>query len=152
MLKTVRIALLAALLSFAGIVSSAQTADEMPVTRDLSSVVELGRIPVYFDHGSLQVKPLEADEIREIIRLLDEHKDYMIELYGWCSPASSDKVNEYRSFYRANAVGEYLVKNGLDGRRIIDIDGMGTDKSVTSKDMYDSARRVDIVIVRFKYD
>lgn len=122
--------------------------EELPYINDLESVEVLGRIPIFFEHGSLEVRSFEATEVREVIKLLDAHKDYMIMLRGWCSPADSDKVNEYRSFHRANAVGKYLVNHGLDGRRIIDMDGMGTDKTVKDKNLYDMARRVDILIVK----
>lgn len=136
---------------FACCLSYAQTSpepDNTPYITDLSKVEVLGRIPIFFERRSLEVQEMEGTEVKEIIRLLDAHPDYMLELHGWCSPMDKDEDNEYRSFYRANSVGKYLVAHGLDGRRIIDVDGFGADKSVTDKDLYDSARRVDILIVK----
>lgn len=147
-MKKLIISLMAAMVCCFSHAQTDNEPDNTPYITDLSKVEVLGRIPIFFERRSLEVREMEGDEVKAIIKMLDEHKDYMIELQGWCSPMDSDSDNEYRSFYRANAVGKYLVAHGLDGRRIIDIDGMGTDKSVTDKNLYDMARRVDILIVK----
>lgn len=102
---------------------------------------------VYFLRGSSEIDTeVYAKELKSIVNLLKAMKDVKISIYGYGDHTGSDSVNERLTQERAEAMRDYLTRNGISESRIEEVKGMGKDKMLLGEEAYSiKARRVEIV-------
>ena len=93
---------------------------------------------VYFAFNSIGIKQSELSKLKGILRTLKENPKMKVTVTGWCDTKGSVAVNKRISRQRAEAVKTWLVKNGIEAKRI---NGIGTDIDETQD--ADKARRVE---------
>ena len=102
---------------------------------------------VYFLRGSSEIDTeAYAKELKSIVNLLKTMKDVKISIYGYGDHTGSDSVNERLTQERAEAMRDYLTRNGISESRIEEVKGMGKDRMLLGEEAYSiKARRVEIV-------
>lgn len=109
-------------------------------------VKEFPALPtVHFVRGSARIDVKKyAAELETILSVLKEFGDDAVELTGFCDHTGSEMLNDKLSVRRAEALKEYLVKQGIDPSRMT-TRGMGKDTSLTGEEAYSvKARRVEV--------
>lgn len=109
-------------------------------------VKEFPALPtVHFVRGSARIDVKKyATELETILSVLKEFSDDAVELTGFCDHTGSEMLNDKLSVRRAEALKEYLVKQGIDPSRMT-IRGMGKDVSLAGEEAYSvKARRVEV--------
>ncbi len=100
---------------------------------------------VHFVRGSARIDVKKyATELETILSVLKEFSDDAVELTGFCDHTGSEMLNDKLSVRRAEALKEYLVKQGIDPSRMT-TRGMGKDMSLDGEEAYSvKARRVEV--------
>ncbi|RKR07269.1 outer membrane protein OmpA-like peptidoglycan-associated protein [Kushneria sinocarnis] len=86
------------------------------------------------------------DGVRQV---LEEYQDTRVQIDGYTDSTGSDSYNQRLSELRAQAVGNYLARGGVDFNRLI-MSGHGEDNPIASNDSAQGRaqnRRVEITLV-----
>ena len=120
---------------------------ERTVEKEVEKPVWYQMPHVYFLRGSSEIDTeAYAKELKSILNLLKAMKDTKVSIYGYGDHTGSNSVNEKLTQKRAEAMRDYLIKNGIPESRIEEVKGMGKDKILFGEEAYSvKARRVEIV-------
>ncbi len=105
---------------------------------------------VFFDFDKSVLKSESITELNRALKVLKEHPEIKIEIEGHTDWIGTDEYNMDLSERRADAVKTYLVKNGLEAKRIIKVTGHGESKPVDENGTDEGRahnRRVEFKIV-----
>lgn len=106
---------------------------------------------VYFDYNLYDLKSQAVKDLDNTIKTLKENPDVTITIEGFADSDGEDNYNVRLSKNRANAVYNYLIKNGLAANRIKKITPYGEAKPAETNDTEEGRaknRRVEIKIVK----
>lgn len=84
---------------------------------------------LHFETGKSTIKPSSFNELDELVKYLNLKPDLRIEVGGHTDNNGSDESNLVLSQKRAEAVRNYLVKNGIKMERIV-AKGYGEEKPI----------------------
>lgn len=104
---------------------------------------------VFFDFDKSDLKSESTSELTRAIELLNKYPNIKIEIRGHTDNIGNDDYNQILSERRANAVRNYLVKNGFSSDRITKVVGYGSSDPVetnTTKEGRSKNRRVEFII------
>ncbi len=106
---------------------------------------------VFFETGKAVIKPQSFNLLKEVAKTLNERKDIQrIRVDGHTDNVGSDKLNLNLSQRRATAVMKFLVKEGVDAKRLSS-KGWGEANPIASNDTDQGRaqnRRVEFMIER----
>ncbi|MFH2142831.1 MAG: OmpA family protein [Bacteroidota bacterium] len=110
---------------------------------------------VYFDFDKCVIRSDAKGTLNESIKILKENQNYKIKIIAHADSRGPSEYNLILSQRRAKSVRDYLVNNGIEQNRIIDVSGKGenelvnncNDNSVCSKNDHQLNRRSEILIV-----
>jgi outer membrane protein OmpA-like peptidoglycan-associated protein len=104
---------------------------------------------LYFETGKSIIKPESYSKLNELVAYLKLNSALKIQISGHTDNQGEEEANLTLSKNRANAVRDYLVKNGIQTSRIITV-GMGETKPIASNDNESGRafnRRIEIQIL-----
>ncbi|WP_316737071.1 OmpA family protein [Pedobacter aquatilis] len=84
---------------------------------------------IFFDTNKYNLLPISIRELNLLIDFLQQNENVNIEIQGHTDNVGNAKLNEKLSLNRANAVYEYLVKNGINATRLT-FKGFGPSKPI----------------------
>lgn len=84
---------------------------------------------IFFDTNKFNLLPESIRELGILIDFLNENEKISIEIQGHTDNVGNDQLNEKLSFNRADAVYNYLIKNGIDAKRLT-FKGFGASKPI----------------------
>lgn len=106
---------------------------------------------LYFDTGSAQIQARSLPLLDEVVAILDQHPEIaLLRVAGHTDATGDATANQRLSRARANAVVDYLIREGIDLERL-DAVGFGSNKPVmegTSEEANEANRRVELVVVK----
>ncbi|WP_343030519.1 OmpA family protein, partial [Fulvivirga aurantia] len=88
---------------------------------------------IYFDFNKATFKQESYDELNKLEAMMARNPGMVIEISGHTDNIGAKSYNKQLSQLRANAVKDYLVKKGVDARRIKSV-GYGEEKPLASND------------------
>ena len=89
---------------------------------------------IFFDFGRATLRAESAQSLDELVQLLNDNAGVTIEIGAHCDYVGDDDYNKRLSQQRAESVVEYLIKNGIDSKRLTARGyGESTPKTVTKK-------------------
>ncbi len=86
---------------------------------------------ITFNYKSEKFEDEAKDVLNEIIGLLKTNDDYVIEIEGHTDNIGDAESNKRQSLRRAQAIGDYLVKQGIQKSRIR-VSGRGASKPIAT--------------------
>ena len=104
---------------------------------------------VTFETDRADLKPSFFSVLNSVGLVLEEYDKTIIEVMGHTDSTGSDAYNQTLSEKRAQAVGQYLIAQGVDPRRVIS-QGFGESHPVASNDTPEGRqanRRVELRLV-----
>jgi len=104
---------------------------------------------IFFESGSANLQIESTSELDRLVALLAKYKEYAIVLEGHTDDVGEDEYNLRLSEERAKAVRDYLVKKGIDPKRIRYV-GYGESRPAkpnTSPENRQYNRRVEYTII-----
>ncbi len=107
---------------------------------------------VLFGQGKSELKEESFESLDEVVRVLEAYEKNKVSVEGHSDSVGSDRVNKKISLKRADAVKEYILKNGIDTGRI-SVKGWGEEKPIASNRTRAGRmanRRVEIIILKGK--
>ena len=120
------------------------------VTEEVQKTLNEYAAQILFDSGKSTIKPVSAEKLAEIIKILNEYPTAKFTVEGHTDSVGSDKLNQRLSDSRANSVKNYLVENGVDQFRLSAI-GYGESRPIATNNTRDGRaknRRVEINLVK----
>ncbi len=105
---------------------------------------------IFFDFNQFALKQESNSELNRLIALLKTNNTMVIEVSGHTDNVGSAEHNLQLSKNRADAVKNHLVKNGIDGNRIV-VKGYGQTKPVapnTTDEGKAQNRRVEFTVLK----
>ncbi len=102
---------------------------------------------IFFDFNSAELKPESKLELNRLVKFLKEHSNIRITVAGHTDIIGTEEYNQKLSERRAKAVADYLIRNGIDPKRI-NVIGYGSKKPIAPNDTEEGRaknRRVEIV-------
>jgi outer membrane protein OmpA-like peptidoglycan-associated protein len=110
---------------------------------------------VYFDVDKATIKPESYKQLDELVELLKLKKSMEIEIAGHTDNTGSKQHNMELSQKRAEAVKRYLVKKGINPKRI-KAQGYGDTQPIATNDTPEGRaknRRIEVRILKeYKYE
>ena len=88
---------------------------------------------INFATGKAEITPESENTLRKALKTLQTYPDISVEIAGYTDNVGSDKSNQKLSERRANAVRDWLVREGIDPERITAV-GYGEANPVASND------------------
>ncbi len=79
---------------------------------------------VYFGFASSKISSEEAQKLNHIVSILNENANFSIEVAGFTDALGPASYNKILSEKRAKAVSDFLMKKGIDAKRVV-IKGYG---------------------------
>lgn len=108
---------------------------------------------IYFDFGTARLKATSNQELNKLLKVLQENPRYIIEISGHTDNVGSKDFNKWLSKRRAQAIVNYMIKNGQSEGRFL-VEGYGEEKPMASNDDEEFGRelnrRVEFKVLRFK--
>ncbi|MGC6431828.1 MAG: OmpA family protein [Jejuia sp.] len=101
------------------------------VTEEVQATLNEYAKTILFDTGKSTIKAQSEEVLGDIIKILKEYPTAKFTVEGHTDSVGSEKLNQRLSDSRANAVKEYLVKNGIDAFRLSAL-GYGESKPIDS--------------------
>jgi outer membrane protein OmpA-like peptidoglycan-associated protein len=86
---------------------------------------------IEFQSGKATIKKTSFGILDDIVKVMNENPSYNLSIKGHTDNAGKADKNQKLSEDRANAVKDYMVKKGVDGKRMT-AQGFGQDKPVAS--------------------
>jgi OOP family OmpA-OmpF porin len=109
---------------------------------------------VYFDVDKATIKPESYKQLDDLVELMKLKKGMEIEIAGHTDNTGSKEHNLELSQARAEAVKKYLVKKGIDPKRIV-AKGYGDSEPIATNDTPEGRaknRRIEVRIIKdYKY-
>ena len=103
---------------------------------------------VVFDTGKNTLKPGAQDKLTRVAVILADHPSLKIQVEGHADSVGSEDTNQALSERRAEAVKDYLVKQGVPAPSIT-ARGFGESRAVASNDTPEGRqrnRRVEVIV------
>lgn len=103
---------------------------------------------VQFDRDESKLKIAAYNELDKFFVFLKDHQDLAIEISGHTELGGIESQNKELSQLRADAVKEYLVKKGIDSKRLMSI-GYGSKYPITKENTEEAKslnRRTEIIL------
>ena len=113
-------------------------AETKVVEQEIKESVKVTFPVVYFAFNSIGIQQNEKAKLKDVLKTLKENPNMKVTVTGWCDTKGSVAVNKRISRQRAEAVKNWLAKNGIKSTRITSI-GNGSDDTQDA----DKARRVE---------
>jgi outer membrane protein OmpA-like peptidoglycan-associated protein len=107
------------------------------------------RLLVFFDFNSSELKPSSYPELNRAVKLMKAVPTMQVEIAGYTDSVGSVEFNKALSERRANAVKDYLVKNGIAKKRI-GAKGYGEESPIADNSTDEGRaenRRVEFVVL-----
>lgn len=104
---------------------------------------------IYFDYDEATLLPTSYHELNKLLKLMREHADWLIQIHGHTDISGDPVYNQKLSVQRARAVVNYLIKYGIEPRRVTYV-GHGSQQPIASNAMESGRqlnRRVEFKIV-----
>ncbi len=120
-------------------------------TKTLGRTVELRRAQsgmvailrnIYFDFNKATLKQESLTELNKVERMMRENPNMQVEIGGHTDFIGTDAYNMTLSQRRAEAVKDYLMKKGIDPRRIM-AKGYGKTRPIASNDDEEEGRELN---------
>ena len=105
---------------------------------------------VLFDKGKWDINPHAYRALAEVVSILEKNPHLKLEIQGHTDNLGPAKHNQWLSELRAKVIRGYLVRKGIDGKRLTWV-GYGFSKPVASNDTPEGRaknRRVELRPVR----
>jgi outer membrane protein OmpA-like peptidoglycan-associated protein len=103
---------------------------------------------IFFDNDKSVIKSTELNSIYKIFEQLRQDSTLTLVIKGWASPTSSSAdYNLQLSKNRSDEVKSKYTDMGLDASRIT-LDYKGKDYNYSVDNVYDVARRVELILIR----
>ncbi len=122
------------------------------ITQKTIPIVELGRKLIIqdllFKLGKAEI-PESAPQLEILVEFMRNRQNVTIMIEGHTDAIGSNAVNDRLSLVRANVVRDYLIKNGIDAKRI-ETKGYGKRRPIASNDTEFGRklnRRTEIIII-----
>lgn len=124
-------------------------------TNDISlAVLEPGKIiqlkNIFFDTDKFELLPRSYQELRKLLRILQEYPEMVIEVRGHTDNQGSESYNQYLSKQRAQEVVDFLSDNGIAPERLQCM-GFGSTLPIASNQNETGRklnRRVEFMVVK----
>jgi outer membrane protein OmpA-like peptidoglycan-associated protein len=103
---------------------------------------------VLFDTGKFSLMPGAREKLAKVAGILIAYPGLNIEVDGYTDNVGGDEMNQKLSNNRADAVRDYLVKQGV-GTNLVTAKGFGNTSPVSSNDTTNGRqenRRVELVV------
>jgi outer membrane protein OmpA-like peptidoglycan-associated protein len=108
------------------------------------------RLLVFFDFDKATLQPASYPELNRAVALMKANPIMRVEIAGFTDAQGTDSYNKDLSQRRANAVREYLVRQGVEASRLTAV-GYGEENPVASNDTEEGRadnRRVEFVVIK----
>jgi len=92
--------------------------DTLYVDRYTKETITFATPRIYFDTDLWDIKPAEENKLQELIDQLKLYQDLQVDIYGFADFRGTEQWNITLSLNRAKAVQEYLIRNGIDAKRL----------------------------------
>lgn len=118
------------------------------VKRAVTTLLKKAMSGIEFETGKAVILKKSYSILDEIAKVFIENKDYIVEVQGHTDNVGNAEVNMYLSEKRAQAVREYLIKKGVDAKRLT-ANGYGSSQPIadnTTKAGRAKNRRVEFKI------
>lgn len=110
--------------------------------------------PSYFAYNDYALNGNAKQVLDENIGVLKNNQTLFVVIKGYADSRGSEAYNKTLSLKRAQAVKDYLVENGVSGKKIIAVKGMGEtellnncdDNTECSEEQHQVNRRVEISV------
>lgn len=100
---------------------------------------------IFFTTNSVEVTTYSKEKMADLVKLMKEHKDYNLNVFGFADHRGDSAYNAELSMRRAKVTVAYLISQGIDENRF-STKALGEEHSVT-KDLTEAelqnSRRVD---------
>lgn len=97
---------------------------------------------LYFDFDKASFKTDSYTELNKLEAMLNQNPGMVVEIAGHTDAVGTKAYNQNLSLRRAQAVKDYLVKKGIDTRRVKPV-GYGKSKPLASNDDEDDGRELN---------
>ena len=97
---------------------------------------------IYFDFNKATFKQTSYEELNKLENMMQQNPGLRIEISGHTDRIGTAAYNKKLSQQRANAVKDYLVKKGIDPRRILS-KGYGEERPLASNDDESEGRELN---------
>ncbi|TBN19127.1 OmpA family protein [Hyunsoonleella pacifica] len=104
---------------------------EEEVTQELQATLNAFARTILFDSGTAKIKEESNEVLLEIVIILKDHPSAGFTIEGHTDSTGGEDLNRELSELRANAVKDFLVKNGIDANRLLTV-GYGESKPIFS--------------------
>lgn len=114
------------------------------------AVIRLNNI--FFETAKWELLPESQNELDNLVKILNENPRMRIEIRGHTDNTGNANSNQTLSENRAKSVVEYLLKKGIDGKRLAS-KGFGQNSPLTTNDTDEGKaqnRRVEFRIITMK--
>jgi outer membrane protein OmpA-like peptidoglycan-associated protein len=108
------------------------------------------RLLIFFDFNKDNLQPESYPELERAITIMKNHSSMEVEIAGYTDNVGSDTYNKDLSQRRANSVKDYMVKHGIDAKRI-QARGYGEQNPILPNDTDEGRaanRRVEFVVLK----
>jgi len=104
----------------------------------------------HFPPGQTQLSDDTQKELDGLVAFLESHPDEHISIYGHTDSEGNTKANKRLSEKRAEAIGQYLIKQGIEKERLV-IRGFGEQFPIADNDTFEGRalnRRIDLYLFK----
>ena len=106
---------------------------------------------VYFETDFSAVSDIEQNRLLSFLLSVSEENISAVEVYGFCDDRGASSYNLILSQQRAEGIKKILLSNGVDQKKITNVDGKGEllfrkVKAVTAKRLRALNRKVELVV------
>jgi outer membrane protein OmpA-like peptidoglycan-associated protein len=84
---------------------------------------------IFFDYNKATLRPISRIELDKFYKMLNEKNQLVVEISGHTDSKGNDEFNMKLSQARAQSVVDYLIKKGIDTKRMIAV-GYGETKPI----------------------
>lgn len=86
---------------------------------------------IYFDYDESTLLATSYNELNKLLKLMREHPEWLIQIHGHTDISGDSVYNQHLSVQRARAVVKYLIKYGIEPRRVTYV-GHGSQNPIAS--------------------
>ena len=106
---------------------------------------------VYFETDFSAVSDIEQNRLLSFLLSVSEENISAVEVYGFCDDRGASSYNLILSQQRAEGIKKILLSNGVDQKKITNVDGKGellfrTVKAVSAERLRALNRKVELVV------